>query len=98
MVLDTGASKNVLNDINLLNEVETVPEITVGPAHSSMVKLTHVEFVTGNMGYNRLLRCNAYHILNLNLHLLSCSRLDDRSITTIIASEKCTLLVRNKND
>lgn len=98
IIMDSGSAKHVASRMEYLSCRERVLPITVDPANVSKISATHrgtvlVEFA------NRIRRVvKAYLITQLNLNLLSCSSLDDFSISITFEKMKCMLSDRRSDN
>lgn len=94
-ILMSGASEYVVSTMEYLTNIELVPKITVELANENMLSSTHRRLVNIDRVGTMPLSCKAYHIPDLNLNLLSCSRSDNYSCATIIAQGRCIFINRN---
>lgn len=88
-IIDSGASEHVVSDLKYLRNIVRASAmkgvladglVTIGKSAGQML----VDTGTGKISLIKV-----YHIPTLNLNLISCSTLDERRITTVIAENHC---------
>lgn len=90
MVMQSDTLEHVVNDMDLLRQVEILPDITVKLANGTTKRSTHKEVVDKKLGNNQSALCKAYYIPSLSLIWIPSSRSDDYGVTTIIDRCQCT--------
>lgn len=92
IVVDSGASAHVVSDWSYRTDIQEVPPITVELASRTSITAT----LKGRIELNTVIRqgiiTNAHYIPTIKMSKLSCSRLDERGVTTKTERRICTLL------
>lgn len=98
MMIDSGASEHVVNDVRFFETIEPIQGIQVELANDTVVTATGKGTVPVDVSGSRIPLTNVHYIPDLKMNLLSCTRLDGDGITSVISRNRCKLFDReNKN-
>lgn len=89
MIIDIGASENVVASINLFHSVMDVEEGKVDLANGKRVNFRHNDKALFDTGTMTLVLSTVHFIPTLQLNLLSCFRLDEFEITAVVSKKTC---------
>lgn len=98
ILIDNGASEHVVCGSFFLSNVRQVAAINVELANGANASSTLRGHIGIDTGRARVMVRNVYYIPDMSLNFLSCSRLDEKGVTTTIAQRRCIFSDRRDND
>lgn len=96
-MIDSHSSEHVINDVRLFQDWHSIPEIEIKLADGGKL-LTTEKNVAVQARITEMALRNVLYISALHLGLISCSRMDEKSITTSFAKDCCSLFGCDENN
>lgn len=99
MTVHNGANEHAVNDLSYFEEVEKIDTLQLTVAEVSKTPATHKGEVLVKFSDQLTLLRDVYLVPLLHLDMMSCSKLDERGIsTTIVKGNVYSIMLNNKID